>query len=334
MFSAPRYRGPVSDHFDGRRFHDNDPIPHARVTDLLRWGLTRDAGPWRRVDAEPGPPPPRRVPDGAMRVTFVNHATVLVQMDGKNVLTDPIWSERCSPVSFAGPRRHRPPGLRFEDLPPIDLVLVSHNHYDHLDVPTLRRLAEAHRPAIVTGLGNRALLEREGIGGGVEIDWWQETRAAGLRVTGVPARHFSGRGTMDRDATLWMGLVVHGSGGDACFAGDTGFGPHFAAIRERLGAPRLALLPIGAFRPEWFMRPVHMTPADALAAHCALGAAASVGIHHGTFRLADDGQDEPVEVLRGAIAEAGDDAARRFVTLEHGAGLDVPEAPDVEQAAQ
>jgi len=334
VFSAPPYRGPRSDHFDGRRFRNVGKVEHQGVGDLVRWMATRRRGPWRRVEAEPGPPPPERVDGGRLRVTLVNHATLLVQMDGVNVLTDPVWSERTSPVSWAGPRRFRPPGLRFEDLPPIDLVVVSHNHYDHLDVPTLRRLARAHAPTVVNGLGNVALLEKEGIGGGVELDWWQETEVAGLRVVGTPAQHFSGRGPRDRDVTLWMGLWLEGASGAVFFAGDTGLGDHFTAIRARLGSPRLALLPIGAYRPEWFMRSVHMTPADALEAHLALGATTSVGMHYGTFSLADDGQDEPVEDLRAAVEASGHEAARRFVTLDHGIGMDVPEAAALEQAAQ
>lgn len=332
VFSAPPYRGPRSDHFDGRRFRNEGETDHAGFVDLVRWGLDRDPGPWRRVNAPAGEPPPRRVGHGDLRITFVNHATVLVQLDGLNVLTDPVWSERVSPVRWAGPRRWRPPGIRFEDLPPIDVVVVSHNHYDHLDVPTLRRLSTAHRPRIVTGLGNVALLSREGIGGGVEIDWWEDvTIASGdraLRISGVPARHFSGRGAFDRDVTLWMGMWMQGSAGSVFFAGDTGYADHFARMRERLGEPRLALLPIGAFRPQWFMRPVHMTPDDAVRAHLDLGATASVPIHWGTFRLADDGQDEPVESLRAAIEASEDPAARRFVVLDHGLGWDVP-GPDV-----
>src|SRR6185369_9963185 len=146
-------------HFDGERFHNQGGVEVQGAGAFVRWVTTRAQGPWRAwTDAEPGPPPPRRVERGEMRVTFVNHATVLVQMDGVNILTDPIWSERASPVPFAGPKRVRPPGLRFEDLPPIDLVLVSHDHYDHLDQATLARLAREHRPRFVVGLGNRALL--------------------------------------------------------------------------------------------------------------------------------------------------------------------------------
>src|SRR5579859_6836511 len=160
LVAAPRYRGPVTDHFDGERFHNVHPGWQSERS-FLKWMLTRDRGKWRAwTDAPFGEPPPQRVAGGELRITFVNHATTLIQLDGINILTDPIWSERTSPVGFLGPKRHRPPGIRFEDLPPIDLVLVSHNHYDHLDVPTLRRLTSA---PIITALGNGALMRRHGI---------------------------------------------------------------------------------------------------------------------------------------------------------------------------
>lgn len=259
-----------------------------------------------------------------MRVTFVNHATVLLQMDGVNILTDPIWSERCSPVSFAGPKRVVPPGLRFEQLPTIDVVLLSHNHYDHLDVSTLRRLADEHRPRILVPLGNRRVLDRAGVRGAEELDWWQSVEVRdGVRVAAVPAQHFSGRGMFDRDRALWAGFVVSGPAGSAYFAGDTGFGAHFEEIRDRFGPPRLALLPIGAYRPEWFMSRVHTSPDEALRAHRILGAGTSVGIHFGTFRLADDGQDEAPARVEALLCE-GAAPRPRFWVLGFGESRDVP----------
>src|SRR6185369_311831 len=147
--------------------------------DFFRWITNRDRGPWRPfTDTPPGPRPPERVHDGKIRVTFVNHSTVLIQMDGINILTDPVWSRRVSPVSFAGPRRHRPPGILFSDLPPIDAVLVSHNHYDHMDVETLRRLAAAHHPPVFTGLGNAAFLGKRGVARARDLDWWESATLA------------------------------------------------------------------------------------------------------------------------------------------------------------
>jgi|SRR5579862_6723603 len=315
MVSTPRYQGPANDHFDGRHFLNPRPVPHAGWFAFLRWKLTARPGPWRDwTESPPGPPPPARVGPGELRATFVNHATVLLQVDGLNVLTDPIWSYRCSPFSFIGPRRHRPPGLRFEDLPPIDVVLLSHNHYDHLDVPTLRRLAARDHPRIFTGLGNRTFLESRRIGRSEELDWWGESEIApGLRLRAVPAQHFSGRGLRDRDTSLWTGFVITGSSGTVYFAGDTGMGPHFEEIRERCGPIRLALLPIGAFQPEWFMSRVHLSPEEAIEAHRTLGAAASMAIHFGTFKLADDGEDLPAETIRQALREAPDPKPRFWV---------------------
>ncbi|MCA9612769.1 MAG: MBL fold metallo-hydrolase [Myxococcales bacterium] len=327
FFNAPRWRGPLSDHFDGRRFRNTNPdMHHAKPRDLLKWMSSRERGPWRYVDTPPGPKPPERVEGDTMRVTFVGHATLLVQMEGLNVLTDPLFEPRTSPVSFAGPKRFRPPGIRFEDLPPIDLVLLSHNHYDHCCVPTLRRLAQTHgAPPIVTGLGNLALFEKEGIAGEhVELDWWQHVRIGESTVHFVEMQHFSGRGPADRDVTLWGGVAVeHPKAGTVLFCGDTGYGPHFARIRAHLGDVRLALVPIGAFRPRWFMRWVHVDPEESVRAHLDLGARTSVGMHFGTFALADDGQDEPLVLLDEARARHGV-SPDAFVVLEHGAGFDAP----------
>jgi L-ascorbate metabolism protein UlaG (beta-lactamase superfamily) len=299
-------------------------VPHGGFGSFLRWQWSREPGKWTERRGPVGPRPPARVASGGLRVTFVNHATALVQQDGVNLLTDPIWSERCSPFSWIGPRRKQPPGIRFEDLPPIDVVVLSHNHYDHLDLPTLRRLAERDRPRFFVGLGNRALLERAGIQRVDELDWWQTVPLGeGVELTGVPAQHFSNRGLFDRDGTLWLGYLLRGPAGTTYFAGDTGAGPHFAEIRRRYGSPRLALLPIGAFRPEWFMGGVHVTPEDAVAAHETLGAATSVGIHFGTFPLADDGEEEAPAALRAALARRPEASRPRFLMLAAGEGHDV-----------
>jgi L-ascorbate metabolism protein UlaG (beta-lactamase superfamily) len=328
--APPAYIGAASDHFDGRRFHNPSGAEAKGLPELLRWKWNADPGPWDEwTAAPPGPAPPRRVEPGQLRVTFVNHATVLVQMSGLNILTDPIWSERSSPVSWAGPKRVRPPGIRFEDLPRIDLVLVSHNHFDHLDLPTLERLARTFHPRIIVPLGNRDLLAEHQIQRVEELDWWQSiTVAENVRVSAVPAQHFSQRGVFDRDASLWAGFVIHGESSSLYFAGDTAWGPHFEQIRARFGAPQLALLPIGMFEPAWFMQPIHMNPEQALAAHRALGAHVSVAVHFGTFRLADDGQREAPERLLAALAKAGDPDLR-FWVLGFGEGRDVPPRPEL-----
>jgi L-ascorbate metabolism protein UlaG (beta-lactamase superfamily) len=304
MFSGPSYRGPSTDHFDGKRFVNRRPTEHGGAREFLHWQLHRQPGPWSDREATPGAKLPARVGPGELRVTFVNHATVLIQQDGLNILTDPIWSKRASPVSWIGPARHHPPGIEFDDLPPIDAVIVSHNHYDHMDLPTLRRLQEKHAPRFFVGVGNGSLFVDAGIGPVSELDWWGEL-PLGPEVTliGLPSQHFSGRGLFDRDATLWLGYAIKSPAGITYFAGDTGAGPHFAEIRKRLGAPRLAVLPIGAFRPEWFMERVHVSPTQALEALDTLGARTGLAIHFGTFALGDDGQDEPVQALDAALAK-------------------------------
>ncbi|MGE0707607.1 MAG: MBL fold metallo-hydrolase [Planctomycetota bacterium] len=321
MFSAPRYEGPPSDHFDGRRFHNVPESGHGSVSKLLRFLSSRAPGPWRREENAPGPPPPTRSEE--LRLTFVGHATCLVQVAGLNLLTDPVWSERCSPVGWAGPRRFRAPGLRLEDLPPLDAVLLSHNHYDHLDLPTLRALHTTHGAPVLAPLGNAALLAQHGVAG-EDLDWWEERALGPLRAVCTPARHFSGRGPNDRDATLWSGWsLLRGDRHELFFAGDTAHGEHFAAVRARLGAPRLALLPIGAYLPRWFMGPVHMDPAEAVQAHLELEAEQSVGIHFGTFALADDAMDQPQRELAAALEQAPLDPAR-FRTLREGEALELP----------
>jgi len=319
VFATPPYRGPESDHFDGARFHNPDEGWQTELA-FLKWQATREAGVWRRRDEPFGPPPPARVDGGALRTTFINHSTTLLQIDGVNILTDPIWSERPSPVRFVGPRRYRPPGIRFADLPKIDLILVSHNHYDHLDVATLLALQRRDRPRIVTPLGNAKLMARHGIDGAVDLDWWQAVPVGPLVITCVPARHFSARALSDRDKNLWSGFVIGAPSGNVYFAGDTGWGAHFERIAERFDSIRLALLPIGSYLPRWFMRPAHIDPAQAVDAHLALGARTSVAVHYGTFALGDDGEDEPLDDLRDALAAKGNP---RFLTLDHGEGRDI-----------
>jgi L-ascorbate metabolism protein UlaG (beta-lactamase superfamily) len=244
-------------------------------------------------------------------------------MDNLNILTDPIWSKRCGPFGITGLKRVSAPGVRFEDLPPIDIVLVSHNHYDHMDIPTLKMLRKVHNPLFCVSLGNKEKLEKKGFTNIYEFNWWeQQTLTENLKVTYVPGQHFSRRGLWDRNKTLWGGFILEGSQGPIYFAGDTGYGAHFKQIHEKFGPLNFAILPIGAYQPEWFMSSVHMSPEDAVRAHLVLEAKASLAIHFGTFRLGDEAIDQPVEQLVIAMEKYGI-TPDQFWVLKPGEGRDV-----------
>lgn len=301
---APAYRGPVSPHFDGDRFHNDPAAAPAGFWSFLRWQSTSNRVEWPDwVDWRPGhgpTKPPARV-DDELRVTWVNHSTMLIQMQGVNILTDPVWSSRVGPASWLGPKRHHDPGVRFEDLPHIDAVLISHDHYDHMDLPTLERLAARDSPIVFAGLGNGPFLEGAGVHPHVELDWW-DCRAVGpAQVCALPAQHNGRRGLADRNRRLWVSYWIETSSGSVYFAGDTGFGPHFARIRERMGAPCVALLPIGAYLPRWFMRNNHLSPSEAANAHDVLGAQTSIAMHFATFEQSDEGMYQPAGELGLAL---------------------------------
>ncbi|MBO1074464.1 MBL fold metallo-hydrolase [Roseomonas marmotae] len=264
--------------------------------------------PWPAWVEDPPYPAPAPPPEGHVSVTFIGHATFLIRFHGgPTLLTDPIWSERCSPFRFAGPKRVRRPGLDFDALPHIDAVLLSHNHYDHCDIPTLQRLRDRFAPPILTGLANGALLARHGLKDVVELDWWQEAPLpGGATATYLPARHVGARTLLDRGRTLWGGFGLHaGGGGHVCFAGDSAWGAHFEEIGHFAGPFDLALLPIGAYEPRWFMQQVHMNPEESVRAFQALRTRQALAMHFGTFRLTQEAIDEPPRALAAALAAAG-----------------------------
>lgn len=306
-FSAPVYRGKKSDHFDGTRFFNPEDTREHGFTDLLKWATNRDQGHWPDwIDAATAAKPAARVQGAELLLTYVNHSSFLMQTRGLNILTDPVWSYRVSPFSFIGPRRHRPPGIKFDDLPRIDIVLLSHNHYDHMDMPTLKKLHAKFQPKIYTGLGCGFYLAKNGIRGAVEMDWWDEARYNGeITVRYLPARHFSQRSLSDRNRTLWGGFALITPDGPVYFAGDTGMTGYFSEIRKRIGPPRLALLPIGAYKPRWFMHPAHTSPDDVVDAHSILEAKTTVPMHYGTFPLGDDGFSEGKDRLKEIITAKG-----------------------------
>jgi N-acyl-phosphatidylethanolamine-hydrolysing phospholipase D len=311
-----------------KRRHFTNPWPGAEsphgLRDLLRWRRERAAlqrtAPADRPTferAEPGFHVPR-APRDLLTATWIGHSTVLVQMGGLNILTDPMWSERASPIPWLGPRRWVPPGAALESLPPLDLVLISHNHYDHLDAPTVRRLALLHPKAHwLVPLGLVPLLSRLGARQISELGWWDETTVGEARIACTPARHFSARGLTDRLRTLWCGWTVRVGDHALFFAGDTGYHPEFGAIGERYGPFDIVLVPIGAYDPRWFMRPVHMDPEEAVRAYLEVSAGSpespgqprprpvALGIHWGTFELTDEPMDEPPKRALAAWRAAG-----------------------------
>jgi L-ascorbate metabolism protein UlaG (beta-lactamase superfamily) len=321
-FDGPAYRGPVSGHFDGTVFRNPEPVPDKTLWDVMAWRASSTAARETPVVSVVPAVPARRVDGDRLVATWVGHATVLLQGGGLNVLTDPVWADRASPVAFAGPKRYAAPGIRFADLPPIDLVLVTHNHYDHCDLDTLARLHREHGARIVVPLGVDLLLAERGIPSAAVLDWWDATTLAGATVAAVPARHFSARGISDRNRTLWCGYVLDLPGaGRVYMAGDTGMGAHFAEVGARYPGSRLALLPVGAHLPRYFMAAVHTDPAEAVAALGAVGAQAGLGIHWNTFPMADDGPADTRRELEAALAARGPGAPLRL--LAHGEAWDL-----------
>lgn len=325
------YRGPASAHFDGQRFFNPEgegrPVGASRgigVSRMWRAATGQRTGQWPERIAVTPSRPPARVGGTEMRVTWIGHATVLVQTRGLNILTDPIWSDVAGPWNLVGPRRVRAPGVRFEDLPKIDLVLVSHNHYDHMDLPTLERLWKRDRPLIVTSLGNDAILKAHGIAA-VARDW--DGRVAvrpGVSVTVERVHHWSSRWGEDRNRALWSGFTVALPGGNIFFAGDTGWGDgSWQRLAARHGPFRLAILPIGAYHPREIFGRSHVDPGQAVELFRMLGAGRALGVHWGTFQLTDEGADAPPIELAERLQAAGV-VPGRFVTTPPGKPLLVP----------
>lgn len=287
--------------------------------DFLKWTLVDRRRAPDRGRTEPHTFPvtrsafvfPRAEP-GSFTITWVGHSTFLVQVGGFNLLLDPIWSDRASPLRFAGPRRMVPPAVDFDGLPPIDAVVLSHDHYDHLDAPTVRRLVRRY-PAIAwfAPLGVAKFLRARGARQVAECDWWQESAIGSLKLTCVPAQHFSGRRLDNRNATLWCGWAIRSAHHSVLFAGDTALHPAFALIAERSGPFDVAILPIGAYEPRWFMGAVHMNPDDCMIAIGHLREKVPgrrlvlVGGHWGTFKLTDEPVDEPPARMRANWRTAG-----------------------------
>ncbi|WP_040305311.1 MBL fold metallo-hydrolase [Ahrensia sp. R2A130] len=324
----PYYSGPVSDHFDGTVFFNPEGQEPKGFVELLKWQLNGEKKKWPSSYPSPyNDTPPAKVEGSDLRVSFVGHATTLIQTGGLNILTDPVWSERCSPVSWAGPKRVNAPGIDFDKLPKIDIVLLSHNHYDHLDQRTLDKLQAAHDPWIITPLGNDTIIR----GNNENIrctahDWGDVVELPnGHKLTLEPAHHWSARGMADRRNALWAAFVIEGPAGKIYHIGDTGFhnGTNYKTAREKYGAFRLAILPFGAYEPRNFMKGQHQNPDEAVQGHKLCNAAHTLGHHWGTFQLTDESIEDQLTHLDEARKKHGvsEDA---FRALQPGEFWDVP----------
>jgi L-ascorbate metabolism protein UlaG (beta-lactamase superfamily) len=307
----------VSDHCDGVRFFNPHAVAGRSRAEVIRWVATRERTAWpASVALTPQPPPPERVEPSQVAVTFIGHSTFLIRTATMALITDPVFTSHAGPFGRLGPRRVRPPAIALTDLPRVDLALLSHNHYDHLQPASIAALGKAE---IVTALGVGRYLR--GTSPNIrELDWWDSTEIGGATVAAVPAQHFSARTPWDSNLTLWCGFSAHVDGVTIYFAGDTGYSPQFAAIGARFPRIDVALLPIGAYEPRWFMAPVHMSPDDAVRAHLDLGARLSIGMHFGTFQLTDEGIADPLRDLAAARAAHGV-SPDEFRVLDFGATL-------------
>jgi L-ascorbate metabolism protein UlaG (beta-lactamase superfamily) len=311
MSRMKTYAGPVSDHFDGERFFDPDGVPPKSLGEVLRWQFGRDRQRQAWPEWAPSPhadTPPARVAGDKVRLSFVGHASWLIQTAELNILIDPVWSARASPFGFAGPKRVNDPGIAFDALPPIDVALVSHGHYDHLDLATLSRLAAKFSPRTITPLGNDVTMRSADDAIKTEpFDWHDRVELGnGVAVTLVPTRHWSARGLFDRNRALWASFVLETPAGKIYIVSDSGYGEgaHFRRVGQTHGPLRLAILPIGAYEPRWFMQDQHMNPSDAIKALADCGAEQALAHHHGTFQLTDEAIDAPVVGLHAALDEA------------------------------
>ncbi|PWU04279.1 MAG: hydrolase [Verrucomicrobia bacterium] len=301
LFSKRKRLYPHSDHCDGEKFSNTHVKERYPLSRFIKWRIIRKPHKWPKWVQNRHPYQPPNLKENEVAISFIYHASFLIQTMNLNILIDPIYSKRASPVSFLGPKRIRLPGVPYSTLPPIHLVLLSHNHYDHLDIPTLNLLKKTHNPLFITGLGNKKFLKSEGLLKTLELDWWEKHKDSEINITSVPAQHFSSRTPFDRNHTLWSGFVIEIQNKKIYHAGDTGYSPHFKEIYKKLGAPDVSLLPIGCYQPRWFMKMMHTNPEEAVQAHMDLHSKLSIPMHYGTFPLSDEPLHQPLNDLEIAI---------------------------------
>ncbi len=306
------HHGQNSDHFDGVEFFTPGHSPYDKLYDHAHgkffwgWVLKRPKNHWTYRKNKFRTVPEKKVKSDRIFTTFINHSTVLLQTSGLNIITDPVFSDKIGPnLPFIRMHRYSDPGVRLEELPKIDLILLSHNHYDHMDLKTLRFISLRDKARILTPLGNSEYLKSHRVKGGEDMDWWDRKKVhEDISVVCVPSQHFSARAITDKNKTLWSGFVLELPRGNIYFAGDTGYGDFVERIKEKYSNFILGLVPIGAYKPEWFMAPVHISPEEAVKIHYELNIETSVGIHFGTFKLADDGQDEAKDKIRKMVIKS------------------------------
>ena len=307
IFSCTNYHnGNMSNHFNGNRFFDPEIKNTNNFWDFLKWQITKKSTKWPdSVEVIKYDLPPKRVFGDEIRISNVGHVTFLIQTQGLNILTDPVWSERASPVSFAGPKRVIKPGIKFDNLPPIDIVWISHNHYDHLDITTIKNLWAKHKPRIITPLGNDTIINSYDKKIQVEsYDWGDEVKISdNMKFHLTPMQHWSARGIFDRNKALWAALTIETTAGNIYFIGDSGYGngQYFKRDKEKFKQFRVAMLPMGAYEPRWFMKYAHMNPDDMLKAHKDLGEPYTIPSHYDVFKLTDEGRGEALISLKDAM---------------------------------
>lgn len=303
-------------------YKNNYPHDNHGLSSLLKWQLTSAREGYEDIEFPLAQNDPGFLKSNhnTATLTWIGHASFLIQIDGLNILTDPHLSQRASPLSWAGPARYTPPGLDYDDLPQIDIVVISHNHYDHLDAPTIKELNRRQPeqpPHYFVPMGNKDWFADRGIDDVTELDWWQSAEHDGIRLTAAPVQHFSGRGLTDKNETLWCGWILNARASQLFFAGDTGYSRDFADIHNRAGPMDLSLIPIGAYEPRWFMQAMHVNPEEAVQIHQDLKSRFSVGMHWGTFRLTDEPHNEPPARLTSAL-KAARIPGEQFFVMQHG----------------